>query len=154
MKHLSNSARFGIYSALGIGAFFALIHFLGFEDVSELRLFNLVIVVYFTNRLIRENLADSKDDSYLENLGSAFLSNIICVLLCLLGVVLFVNIFGFTYFENVSEGTIWSQINSLSDLTLVLFLEGMASGAIISFSLMQYWKNDIREHKTLYKTSA
>jgi len=152
MKNLSTIARYGIYSALGIGAFFYLIYSLGFGHVSELRLFNLVIVVYFTNRLILEKLATSNEVSYLDNLGSAFLSNLICVALSLIGLVLFVNFVDFSYFESVNKDTMWAQASSLSDLMLVLFLEGMSSSAIISFGLMQYWKNDMREHKTVYKS--
>lgn len=154
MKHLSIIARFGIYSALGITAFFALVYYLGFGDVSELRLFNLIIVVYFTNRLIQKNTSTSNEVNYLENLGSAFLSNLICVLLCLIALIVFVNFVEVGYLENINNDSIWAQVNSLNDMLLVLFLEGMSSAAIISFSLMQYWKNESRAHKTLYETSA
>ena len=153
MKHLTTIARYGIYSALGIGAFFGLVYTLGYGHVSELRLFNLIIVLYFTNRLIRENLATSDHIGYLENLGAAFLANLICVVLCLVGLAIFVGLVDFSYFESVNKGTMWSKASSFSEVALVLFLEGMSSAAIISFGLMQYWKNDLRAHKTLYKSS-
>lgn len=153
MKHLSNTTRYGVYSAVAIGAFFALIYSLGFGHISELRLFNLAIVVYFTNQLLKSNLAKSNQVSYLENLGSAFLSNLICVTLNLIGLVVFVNFIDVSYFQTVNADTMWSQADSLGDLMLILFLEGMSSAAIISFSLMQYWKNDLRLHKTIYKSS-
>ena len=154
MKNSSIIARFGIYSALGIGAFFGLIYFLGFGDISELRLFNLIIVAFFTNRLIRKKISTSNGLNYLDNLGAAFLSNLICVLLCLVGFSLFVSLVDFNYFENIDKNSIWSQADTLNELILVLFLEGMSSAAIISFSLMQYWKNDSREHKKLYETAT
>lgn len=153
MKHLSNTTRFGVYSAISIGAFFTLIYSLGFGHIQELRLFNLVIVVYFTNRLLKSNLAKSNHLSYLENLGSAFLANLICVILSLIGLVVFINFIDANYFQSANADSMWSQADSLGDLMLILFLEGMSSAAIISFSLMQYWKNDIRLHKTIYKSS-
>ena len=153
MKHITTIARYGVYSAIGIGAFFALIYSLGFGHISELRLVNLLIVIYFTNRLIREKISFSDEVNYLDNLGSAFLSNLICVALCLIGLTVFINFVDFSYFESVNKDTMWAQASSFRDLLLVLFLEGMSSAAIISFSLMQYWKNDLREHKTIYKSS-
>lgn len=154
MKNLSIITRFGIYSALGMGAFFGLVYFFGFGEISELRLFNLIIVAFFTNRLIRKKTSASDQLNYLENLGSAFLSNLICVLLCLIAFALFLNLVDVDYFENINKNSIWSQADTLNELILVLFLEGMSSAAIISFGLMQYWKNDSRKHKTLYETTT
>ena len=137
----SNSFRYGIKMFLAIGAFFLLIYMMGWAEISELRYFNLFFVVYFSYRLAQLNSCDTRNNTYLSNLASVFGANLINVFLCIAGLIAFNALVGFNFTGRVSEGILFVEANSMTQVIIALFLEGMAGAATVSFAIMQYFKN-------------
>lgn len=135
-----NTILYGIYGFLGIAAYFLLMKLFGLENVTELRLFNIAIIIISTNLLARKNVREGNALNYVESLGSLILANFITVGLSVLGFLGYIKVLDQTLlssFENrfIANGTfeVWAA-------AAILFLEGLASALTVAFISMQYWK--------------
>ena len=74
----------GFIIFLGIGVYFLVVNAFGLADVTFLRLFNILFIVYGVNRTILSNLNDGKKD-FLPGAVSAFATAFIGVVLSIVG---------------------------------------------------------------------
>jgi hypothetical protein len=137
-KELNN----GILTFIGIGIYFLTMELLGLSDIFLLRLLNIFIVIYFLNKTIKSNYHEGKTE-YLENLISGALTSIIAVFLSVSGLFIYISMKGGnTYLARLSENFLFGGgTPSIYQYCLGLFFEGLASSVIITFTLMQYWKD-------------
>lgn len=149
MKKRNYTLRYGLYIFGSIVAFFALMKMFNLEDISELRLFNFVFVIYFVNKLIVRNFIEDDKVGYLYNLRTAFGASAIAVILSCVSMLLYTSFIAPDFPETLEGSFLFGRDLNGVRVVLVLFLEGMASSAIVAFSLMQYWKNYKREHKNV-----
>lgn len=149
MKERDYTLRYAIRMFLAISGFFILMDFLGFGHASELRLVNIVFIIYFTNRLAQMNVIEFDNIGYLQNLSSLFVANVINVILCIVGFVVFAALIRPAYVLELDKSFTWGSFNSLLEICVALFMEGMAGAAVVSFGLMQYWQNHKRVRRTL-----
>lgn len=150
MVKLDKSTRYAMKMFLTIGVFFIFLYLMGLGHRSELRIMNLFIVIFFTTRLAEVNLIDDEQIGYLGNLGSVFKANVICVILSVLGLAGFVVFYDPKFISSISSGVLFENAETLKEVLLTLALEGMATAAIISFGVMQYWKNYKRTRRRLF----
>jgi hypothetical protein len=127
---------------LSITVFFGIVHLLGWTHITELRAVNLVFVIYFSNKLALTNVRTVEDNGYLQNLASVFLANCLNVVLSFIGFFFFVRIISSDYLEVIMNSFILGKVEAMWQMYLALFIEGCASGAVVSFAVMQYWKNN------------
>lgn len=147
MKKSQHLLRYGFYSFLGIVSFFLLMKLFGMEDVAELRLFNILIVLYFSNRLARRNVHEQEHNDYLGGLASLFVANVFTVVLVSLSFMLYVKVVDHEFLQHFESGILWAKNITLFQAMIALFLEGIAGSIIVSFGIMQYWKN-VKSKKT------
>lgn len=142
MKNTQTTLRYGFYSFLGIAFFFLLMKLAGLEEYAGLRSFNIIIALFFTNLLARKNVQLYPDINYLEALASLFLSNAFAVILSGIGFIMYVRLIDPQLLTHFNGGVLWAGRDiSLFQFAAFLFLEGMAGSIVISFSIMQYWKD-------------
>lgn len=139
MKKSQQILSYGFYSFLGIGSFFLLMKAIGLEDVAALRIFNIPIVLYFANRLARINFREHTD--YLSGLSSLFLSNAFAVILVSLSFMFYVKVLDPQFLAHFEGGIMLTKNITLFQAMAALFLEGMAGSIVVSFTMMQYWKD-------------
>lgn len=142
MSIRNNTIRFAIWMFLCIAVFFGIVHLLGWTHITELRAVNLVFVIYFSNKLALTNVRTVEDSGYLQNLASVFLANCLNVVLSFIGFFFFVRIISSDYLEAIMDSFILGKVEAMWQMYLALFIEGCASGAVVSFAVMQYWKNN------------
>lgn len=135
-----NTILYAVYGFLGIGAFFLLMRVLQLHNVTELRLFNVLILIVTLNMLSRKNVRDGLHLNYIEMLGSMLFSGILMAGLTTVAFLLYINAFDenlLSSFKNrfIADGTFNSWIAGA-----ILMLEGFASTLAVSFISMQYWK--------------
>lgn len=134
--------RNGFIIFLGIGIFFLLMEFLGLANKNYLRVLNVFIVFYGINKTIKTNANEGKL-RYLANLLSGFKTGVIGVFLSIIGLIIFIYMKGGEpYLEKLSDAFLFGNDNNIIIYCSTLFLEGIVSSFIGSFTLMQYWKND------------
>lgn len=141
MSEKDETIKTGLQIFACVGVFFLIIYFLGLGEITELRYFNIAIVIFFTNRLAKKNARKREGNGYLQNLFSLFAANAVSVILSILGFVAFILLYDPHYLETLSSSFLWGGDLNLVAACLGLLLEGMAGAAVMSFSVMQYWKN-------------
>jgi len=147
----------GVITSLALLAYFMLMKLLGLAHILELRFFNFIIIaiaLFISIRKYKERLHER--EFYLKGLGEGMMVTAVTT-------VLFGVFMGFylAYMDPALMETIKSTASVgryLDPLMVVfsIFLEGMASGAIMTFAIMQYLKTngtivtreDIRETST------
>ncbi len=141
MKKRDYTLRIGLLMFAAIAGFFLLMKLFHLEEYNELRLFNFVIVALFSVRLAKLNIIESDKIEYLDGLRTIFFANAIAVVLSIIGLVVYVQIFDRDFIDTFQYGFLYAGDVSLGKVVAALFMEGMASAAIVSFSVMQYYKN-------------
>lgn len=134
----------GIKTFIVLGIYFLIIEGLGLAHSSFLRLLNVFIVVYFVNKSIQSRLVEGK--GFLSLFGSAFFTNLIAVVLSTMALAGYVYFFrGTSHIQTLAKPllAIGGFDLTVSQFSFAIFAEGFASGVIISFISMQYWKNKI-----------
>lgn len=140
MDKNQQTIRTGIYSFIGIALFFLLMKLFGWEDIPYLRIFNLVIVVFMTNRLAKANFIENHDIEYSRAIASLFIANVITVVLSVFAFALYVKFIDRAFLVNFGD-TLWIGGANIREVAAALFLEGIAGSIIVSFAVMQYWKD-------------
>lgn len=143
-KELNN----GILIFISIGIYFLLMELLGLSDVCYLRLLNIFIVIYFLNKTIKSNYNEGKV-AYLDNLISGSLTSLIGVFLSVVGLLIYISMKGGNaYLSKLSGNFLFGGGNpTMNQYCIGLLFEGIASSIIITFTLMQYWKdNPVKGH--------
>jgi hypothetical protein len=142
-KELNN----GTLIFIGIGIYFLIMELLGLSHLFFLRMLNIVIVIYFLNKTIKSNYNEGKID-YLENLISGTLTALIGVILSVIGLLIYISIKGGdAYLAKLSQNFLFGGgAPTMNQYCIGLFFEGIASSIIITFTLMQYWKDRPLKH--------
>ncbi len=145
--NLSKELHNGIMIFIGIGMYFLLMELLGLSDVFILRLLNILIVIYYVNKTIKSNYTEGKLE-YLDNLISGTLTSLIGVGLSVAGLLAYISFKGGdAYLVNLSQNFLFGGGNpSMYQFCIGLLFEGIASSVIITFTLMQYWKDRSLKH--------
>lgn len=140
--NISKELNNGILIFISIGIYFLLMELLGLSDVFLLRLLNILIVVYFINKTIKSNYKEGKTE-YLENIISGSLTSLIGVALSVAGLLAYISMKGGNaYLANLSKNFLFGGGEpSMYQYCIGLLFEGIASSIIITFTLMQYWKD-------------
>jgi hypothetical protein len=142
-KELNN----GTLIFIGIGIYFLIMELLGLSHLFFLRMLNIVIVIYFLNKTIKSNYNEGKTD-YLENLISGTLTALIGVILSVIGLLIYISMKGGdAYLGKLSQNFLFGGgAPTMNQYCIGLFFEGIASSIIITFTLMQYWKDRPIKH--------
>lgn len=143
---LSRIITNGIIIFLGIGVFFLIMEALGLSTNIYLRLINFVFVIYGINRTLRANHNDGIT-GYFTNLGSALLTAVFSLILSVGAFALYAEYKGGEeYLANYANAYIFGgEAPSPYQFAIGLFMEGLAASAIVSFTLMQFWKDKIEK---------
>ena len=149
MKKRNYTIRFGIYMFLSMVALFFIMKLVGLEKITELRLLNLLIAGYFSNRLAQNNLIEDAEVDYVSNLGSLLFANLIAVFLSALSLVLYVKLIDPSFILSLGNGFFLGNNLTIEKIAIAVLMEGTAASIIISFSLMQYWKNVKRRSRRI-----
>ena len=138
----------GIKAFFVIGIYFLLVEVLGFNHTTFLRMLNLLIAGYYVNKSIIERM--KKGSNFVSLIVSAFSTNLIAVILSTFALSSYIFFFqGVEHIKTLSQPLLalgYFDL-SLSQFSFAIFAEGFASGIILSFSIMQYWKNKLESSK-------
>ncbi|AEA42067.1 DUF4199 domain-containing protein [Fluviicola taffensis] len=145
--------RYGIYSFAGIAILFLLVKLFSLENVGYLRLLNVFIVFYFTNKLAKRNRQLEPDDNYLYAFGSLILANAITVILSVVSFVIYANFIQPDFITHFDGGIFWNNDVTIDQAAAVLFFEGMGSALAVSFIVVMYW-NERRPDNTCVPVEA
>ncbi len=136
--------KYGALTALGLIVYFVLMKLLGLETNFLLRIFNFVFIIagiYAMYRVMYN--APNEGPSYFAGLGAGVVLTVTAVLVFLVFLGAYVTYVDPSFMQVLEDSKIWGADLELVEITFAIFVEGLASGLIISFGLMQYFKNNI-----------
>lgn len=136
----------GVIIFIGLGLYFLLIEALDLKDHIYLRLVNFIFVIYGVNKTIRSNYHDGIN-GYLTNLLAGFITAMIGLILGLISFMIYVEYRGGnTYLDSFADSYIFGGGDpSLYQFCFGLLIEGSAASMIVSFAMMQYWKDKVEK---------
>lgn len=135
----------GFIIFLGIGIYFLTMELLGLSDVFMLRLLNIFIVGYGVNRTLISN-HNENIRGYFRNFLSAIITSMFGAFLSIASLLAYVEFRGGEeYLKILSQGFVigGGQVTSYSYCIALLLFESTAGSLIVSFCLMQYWKDKV-----------
>lgn len=136
----------GVIIFIGLGLYFLLIEALDLKDHIYLRLVNFIFVIYGVNKTIRSNYHDGIS-GYLTNLLAGFITAMVGLILGLISFMIYVEYRGGnTYLDSFADSYIFGGGDpSLYQFCFGLLIEGSAASMIVSFAMMQYWKDKVEK---------
>jgi len=134
----------GFLIFIGIGVYFFILELLGVSDEFLLRILNIVFVIFGVNRTIKSNYKDGIR-GYNTNLVSAIMTSMIGAILSIAGLLTYIYIKGGEpYLKNLAENFIFGGGDlTIQQYCIGLLFESTAASLIVSFCLMQYWKDKV-----------
>jgi len=141
---LSREFANGFIIFLGIGLYFLILEYLGLADEFYLRVLNLFIVAFGINRTIQMNYKDGIR-GYNRHLVSAIITSMIGAALSIASLLAYIQFKGGeAYLQTLSKGFLFGGGElTIHYYCIGLLFESIASSIIISFCLMQYWKDKV-----------
>lgn len=141
---LSREFANGFIIFLGIGIYFLILEYLGLADEFYLRVLNLFIVAFGINRTIQMNYKDGIR-GYNRHLLSAIVTSMIGAALSIASLLAYIQFKGGeAYLQTLSKGFLFGGGElTIHYYCIGLLFESIASSIIISFCLMQYWKDKV-----------
>ena len=137
---VSKEFKNGFLMFLGIGSYFLLMEVLGLSKHYWLRIFNVLIVIFFLNKSISTNISEGKK-GYIDNMVSAGLTGIVGIVLGIVGLALYIQFRGIEDFTSrLSKEFLFGGSPTLGEYCISLLFEGLASVLMVVFITIQYWR--------------
>ena len=129
-----------------IAIIFVVMELLHLQDQIYLRLLNFIPVIWGINKTIKEDYKNHLD-GYFANLTSGIMTGLVSLALVLISFIIYVEVQGeHAYLRKYAESYIFGGGDpSIYQFAIGLALEGVASSVIVSFALMQYWKDKVEK---------
>ncbi len=132
--------KYGLYTFAGLVAFFFLMKIAGLFHITELRTLNLFIMIAGIWRaLIFYKLNSRTQLPYLEGLGLGTLTGMVAVI-PFAAFVLSYLLIDQSFMSMIIENEPFGEYLNPYNVSIIIALEGIFSGAIVSFGIMQYLK--------------
>jgi len=141
----------GFIIYVGIALFFLLMEKVGWSDQIYLRLVNFIFVIYGVNKTLKENSHDNTN-GYFSNLVSGIFTALVSLALGIFSFIGYIEYMGADhggsneYLQRYAGSYIFGGGEpSLYQFVIGLTVEGVAASVIVSFALMQYWKDKVEK---------
>lgn len=135
----------GFIIFLGIGIYFIIMELLGLSDVFILRIFNMFIVAYGVNRTLKANVAEGIR-GYFRNFISAVVTSMIGAIISIAFLLAYIEFRGGEeYLKQLADAFVigGGEVDSYQYAIALLLFESTAGSLIVSFCLMQYYKDKV-----------
>ena len=155
MNTRNHIVKYGLYMFLGISGLFLIMKAFGLEHLTVLRFLNGFIVVFFSIRMAKVITQKKGGLDYLDGLFGVLLANIFALVLSVIGLMLYIGTIGPELVVSLQESIWFAGDLTTTRIVGVVFIEGAAMAMIVSFAVMQYYKDrgfsKAKKEKTLRK---
>ncbi len=141
---MDKGITYGILTAIALIAYFLFMKLFGLETQVWLRIFNFVIlggaIFILLNRRIRR---DPAGVGYFGGLGMGIRLTVTAIVVFVLFLAVYVNFIDAHFLEVVEASKMWGADMTMDQVAVGILIEGVVSGVIITFILMQFFKGYI-----------
>lgn len=135
--------RYGLYMYAGIAGLFLFMKLVGLEEVTVLRFLNVFILAIFSIRIAQIITKEKGSLDYLRGLFTIFLTNIFALVLSLISLTVYLKYIDPKLLETLKDSIWFPGELTISKIIGAIFIEGAAMAVIISFAVMQYYKDNL-----------
>lgn len=136
--------KYGLFTAAGLIVYFLLMNVFGLETNLVLRFFNFFIIIFGSYLVLRKLYkSDNPLPTYVEGLGISLLHCVTAVVAFVLFLAGYIYAVNPSFIQILEESHIWGNNLAIHEAAFAILIEGIASGAAISFAWMQYFKRYI-----------
>lgn len=136
----------GLVTSLALLAYFFIMKGLGLSHIIELRIFNFLIlatgICYSIYKLKSEV---HEEDFYLKGLAEGIVTSIVSLVPFALFISIYLEYFDVALMEHIKSSVAMGEFINGFVIFFVIAMEGLASGAVITFCAMQYFKSDEKD---------
>ncbi|WP_299708473.1 DUF4199 domain-containing protein [uncultured Pontibacter sp.] len=141
--------KYGLFTALGLIGYFLLMKIIGLEQIIELRFLNGVIMAIGVTLAIK-GFKDSKNGQigYFQGLGAGIITSALATVIFAVFMVVYIKAFDDNLLQVLAGEQFFGDRMTITPgivIFMVLMLEGIISGFMVSFIAMQWFKR--RDHK-------
>lgn len=129
----------GLLLTSSLIGYFLIMKLLGLHYHTEFRIFNAVLVVYFIHKSIKQYYSTSNNNDYITALLTGIITNSIAVIIFSLLAPLYL-MFDPEFLTILGNDGLWGNQLNINRVIMILLMEGLPSGLIVSFVIMQYYK--------------
>lgn len=143
---MKRTIPYALFTAGALIAYFLLMKLFGLEANFYLRIFNLFIMIGGLFLLYRNTFTRGKNEGvgYLQGLLMGVKLTIISVVVFIVFLGIYIRFLDPGFMQTLESTGLWATSGiSITQAVLGILVEGLASGFIISFALMQYFKASI-----------
>ncbi len=143
---MTNYIKYGLYTALALIVYFLSMKLFGLEKNFYLRFLNFLIIIVAVYALIKNELK-KPDATYFSSLLKGISMTVVTVLVFLVFLAVYIKFIDPSFIEVMEASQIWGNQLSVAQSSIAIFIEGMASGVVITFAWLQYFKNSFTKVK-------
>ena len=143
-----STIKYAVLTYLLLGMLFLILRAMRLTEFTELRLLNILIVVYFSNLVAKKNIHEINYKGYFQNFISLFRFNMLIVILSMVSLYIFTALIDSSILSNSESFLTIIPVDSEAELLFALFAEGLSASIVVSYGILQYWKNMARARKT------
>ncbi|MDO6392218.1 DUF4199 domain-containing protein [Pontibacter sp. BT731] len=141
--------KYGLFTALALIGYFLLMKLVGLEHIIELRFLNGVIMAIGVTMAIRGLKKMRQGDiGYFEGLGTGIITSALATVVFAAFMVVYIKTFDNRLLSVLAGNQYFGERMAITPgvvIFMVLMLEGVISGFMVSFIAMQWFKR--RDHK-------
>ena len=141
--------KYGLFTALALISYFLLMKIIGLEHIIELRFLNGVIMAIGVTLAIRGFKKMRQGDiGYFEGLGAGIITSALATVIFAAFMVVYIKAFDDKLLSVLAGNQYFGERLAITPgvvVFMVLMLEGVISGFMVSFIAMQWFKR--RDHK-------
>jgi hypothetical protein len=131
----------GLITSLCLVAYFMIMKALGLAQIIELRFFNILIMALgICYGIVRLKHRTEEHEFYLKGLGEGMIITVTAVVTFAIFMTFYLTQIDQPLMHEISQRAPYSGTMDGMVIFVSIFMEGMASGAIITFAAMQYLK--------------
>lgn len=136
----------GLVTSLALLAYFFIMQVLGLSHIIELRIFNfLILAIGICYGIYKLKSVVDEEDFYLKGLAEGIVISIVALVPFALVISLYLAYFNTALMDQIRAGVAMGEFINGFVIFFVIAMEGLASGAVITFCAMQYFKIDDKE---------
>lgn len=146
---MNTSIKYGIYTALALTAYFLLMKVAGQEENFALRFLNFFILIGGVYLFLKyKYITDPEPTGYFEGLIGGVVLTVSAVIVFTAFLALYIAVIDPAFMEVMENSQIWGSHLEVEQMAFAILIEGLASGVVISFAWMQYFKQFARKQTT------
>lgn len=148
---ISTNVKAGIFTSIGMIFYFVIMRFFNLHHHLELHYANILILFFGLMYAIKRNIFIKGEIKYFEGLKSGIVVTLITIVIFNIFMVIYETVIDPDFLillkENIHLGNDFTSQQTIFNVMGLLTIEGLSSGFIMTFILMQYYKADSSETK-------